>query len=263
MKVWLTYAWLDNKTKDVDFIAQQIMQTGVEVHLDRWDLIAGLSLWDQIKDHILNPAECDAWVIFATQNSLGSEPCQKEYGYAFKRIVAERGAKFPLIALFPGPVDVGLLPPEATGRWHVTLTDNNWVERIKSAAEGRSPDVTKPALPEFETTIHVLDPNSPQRAIELRPRAGVWAPFFVAIPAKEHESVNPDLLRGPRGNPPLMGGGMLQGYRSGTTNDGWSFISVQDEATPTTSYYLLCDKVPSTMRFGVFNGAPQFLLTTR
>ncbi len=259
MKVWLTYAWAGNKARDVDYIAQQLTQIGVEVHLDRWDLIAGRSLWDQIKDHILNPAESDAWVIFATQHSLGSAPCQKEYGYAFERIVAERGAKFPMIALFPGLVDTGLLPPEAKGRWHVTLTDDDWAERIKSAAEGKSPDITKPMLPQFETNFHVLDPGSPQRVIELRPRAGIWAPFFAAIPLKERESVRPRLFRGPRGRPPL--GGMLSFPRDWESPDGsWWIISAQDEATPTTSYYVVCEKLPSAIRFGVLDEGPQFLI---
>ena len=36
--LWLTYAWADNKDNDVDFIAQELVQAGVSVKLDRWNI---------------------------------------------------------------------------------------------------------------------------------------------------------------------------------------------------------------------------------
>jgi hypothetical protein len=99
-KVWLTYAWSDNKEQDVDFIAQEIQSYGLEVKLDRWQIQAGKRLWEQIDNFITNPNECDAWILYATENSLGSEPCKEEFAYALDRALGSRGNTFPVIALF-------------------------------------------------------------------------------------------------------------------------------------------------------------------
>jgi len=83
--IWMTYAWVDNQAKDIDFIAQEIGATGITVKLDRWNLKTGIRLWDQIENFIQNPAECDGWLLVATQASMGSEPCREEYAYALDR----------------------------------------------------------------------------------------------------------------------------------------------------------------------------------
>ena len=38
-------------------------------------------------------------------------------------------------------------------------------------------------------------------AIEVRPRAGLWAPFVAAIPLSEKEFVKPMIMAGPRDVP--------------------------------------------------------------
>ena len=68
--LWLTYAWEDNHEQDVDFIAREIVQAGVHVKLDRWNIRAGIRLWDQIAMFITDKSQSDAWAIYATQNSL-------------------------------------------------------------------------------------------------------------------------------------------------------------------------------------------------
>src|SRR5688500_9638419 len=99
--VWLTYAWADNDAGDVDYVAQALRDAGLEVKLDRWNLGAGRRLWDQIASFIQDPAHCDAWVLYATQNSLGSEPCREEYSYALDRALQSRGSTFAIIGVFP------------------------------------------------------------------------------------------------------------------------------------------------------------------
>ena len=83
--VWLTYAWEDNTDGDVDFIAQELIGCGLDVKLDRWNLTAGKRLWEQIESFIQDRSESDAWVLYATQASLGSEACKEEFAYALDR----------------------------------------------------------------------------------------------------------------------------------------------------------------------------------
>jgi hypothetical protein len=48
---------------------------------------------------------------------------------------------------------------------------------------------------------------------------------------------------------------------SGTSDDGaWYFHFAQNEATPTQSYFILCNELPSKLVFGVMNGQPQYVV---
>lgn len=258
--VWITYAWEDNKTGDVDYIAQELLATGVGVKLDRWNIVAGRRLWEQIEKFICDPSECDAWLFYATQNSLGSEKCKEEYAYALGRALDSRGASFPVIGCFPSGVDADLIPAGIKSRLYVDLRDPDWKERIRAAAEGRAASIQRPAIEPYAIEHHVLPPGSGKTlAIEVRPRAGSWSPFVGAVPAVESARVNLSIARGAAGRVP-DGFVVLFNYFSGTTADGvWSFISSAAEATPTQSYYLLCDEMPTRILFGVFNGQPQFV----
>jgi hypothetical protein len=53
--IWMTYAWNDNRDKDVDFLAQELQGTGLTVKLDRWNIGAGKRLWEQISNFITDP----------------------------------------------------------------------------------------------------------------------------------------------------------------------------------------------------------------
>ena len=98
--VWITYSSVDNPDRDVDFVAQELIGAGVNVKLDRWKMTAGKRLWDQIANFISNRSESDAWLFYATQNSLASEPCREELAYALDRALKSRGEEFPMIAPF-------------------------------------------------------------------------------------------------------------------------------------------------------------------
>src|SRR6266542_1880094 len=110
-KIWITYAWDDNKDKDVDYVAQALGAAGLEVRLDRWTVSAGKRLWEQIATFISSPAESDAWLLYATTNGLCSEACKEELAYALTRALETRGATYPMIGLFPGTTDQSLIPP--------------------------------------------------------------------------------------------------------------------------------------------------------
>jgi hypothetical protein len=254
--IWITYAWADNKDSDVDFVVQELIRTGLTVKLDRWNIEAGKRLWQQIENFISNPEESDAWILYVTQNSLGSEACKEEYSYALDRALHQRGSTFPIIGLFPSTVDDSLIPAGVRTRLYVSITDPDWKERIKSSAEGRVPSIASPVIQPYTINIHKDDTRV---VIEVRPRAGTWSPFIAAIPNTEKDRVNPRILHGPRGNIPH--GGMLLGAGSGTSDDGvWHFRFAQNEATPTQSYFILCNELPSKLVFGVKNGQPQYMV---
>ena len=259
--VWLTYAWNDNKDADVDFVAQELQRMGLAVKLDRWNIGLGKRLWQQIENFICNPNESDAWVIYATQNSLGSEACKEEYAYALDRALHSRSTAFPIIGLFPSTVDNNLIPAGIRTRLHVSMIDPDWKERIKAAAEGHDPIITSPIVQPYTIDIQKETHQSNSRfVIEIRPRAGTWSPFIVAIPTTEKERVNPNILHGAHGQIPQ--GGVLYNSGTGTSDDGiWYFIFAQNEATPTQSYFIFCNQLPSRLVFGVMNGQPQYIVT--
>ena len=255
--VWITYAWADNKERDVDFAAQELIGAGLDVKLDRWDLIAGKRLWEQIEHFIQDTSLSDSWLLYATQASLGSEKCKEEFSYALDRALENRGGDFPIIALFPASVDDALIPAGIKTRLFVSLTDPDWKERIVAAVERRKPDISKPQIEPYAIKIHK---SGKQFIIEVRPRAGSWSPFIACVPKEEKDRVSPHLHYGVANRPPsgiIMT--MLTGYREGLSNDGrlW-FISAANEATPTQSYYLFCQSLPSFFIFGVEGSSPQY-----
>lgn len=254
--VWLTYAWDDNKDSDVDFIAQELNRAGLVVKLDRWNIAVGKRLWQQIENFICDPNESDAWILYATQNSLGSEACKEEYSYALDRALRQRGSTFPIISLFSSTVDNTLIPAGLRTRLYVSITDPDWKERIKSSAEGRAPSIASPAIQPYTIDIHKVDSRF---VIEVRPRAGTWSPFIAAIPNTEKERINPNILHGPRGRIPY--GGMLSMSGSGISDgDTWYFHFAQNEATPTQSYFIFCNELPTRLVCGVMDGQPQYIV---
>jgi hypothetical protein len=252
--IWLTYAWNDNTDGDVDFAAQELAAAGLTVKLDRCNIRAGRRLWEQIERFIQDDTECDAWLMYATGNSLGSEACREEYAYALDRALKSRSNSFPVIALFPDSVDEALIPAGIRARLYVSLTDPDWKERVIAAAEGRAPQVQRRPVPPFLLRVHNLVNNDPDQnyAIEVRPRAGAWAPFMFMVPIGEEDAIKPQLIHGPAGGLPATSMTGIEG--EGTTKDGlWHYIKATNQATPTQSYYLLWADLPSVVAFG--NGA--------
>ena len=261
--VWLTYAWDDNRARDVDYVAQELQSGEVKVKLDRWNLSAGKRLWEQIATFISEPAESDAWMIYATQASLSSQPCREELAYALKRALESRTNDFPIIALFPSRVDSALIPPSIGIRLHVSIKDQDWKERIRAAVEGRAPTIAQPSIEPYFVGLHPADPlgltEGYKHVIELRPRAGVWSPFLVGIPAAEKDIVGFMVNIGARDRlpgPPTM----MLNFRH-YEQAGWFCEARNDEATPTRSLYVYCRSLPSVLLFGVDGGSPQFQLS--
>lgn len=256
-KIWITYAWDDNEQGDVDFIAQELQRSGVEVKLDRWNIAAGQRLWTQIENFICLEKQSDAWLLVATSNSLLSESCKEEYAYALNRALSARGNEFPVIALFLGPADQNLIPAGIKTRLYLSITDPDWKERIVASAEGRPHQVGLADVQPYHLKIHTALGGNKPFAIEVRPRAGVWAPFIAGIPLEEKERVDPNIMIGPRDLP--TNSGMLVNCGECPSPDGKMWVMIAgNQATPTESYYVWCSSLPTTLIFGVDGRAPQF-----
>lgn len=259
--IWLTYAWVDNAKQDVDFVAQELEESGLSVKLDRWNLTAGKRLWEQISDFIENPDQCDAWLLYATPNSLGSEACREEFAYALDRALSTRRTTFPVIGLFPSTVNQSLIPAGIRSRLYVSTRDPDWKERIKAAAENRVASVERPRVEPVYMQIHPFE-RSGRRGygIELRPRDGSWPTFFAGVPSAEKERVNMNLGFGPAGKPPAVSVMVTRGKGFNTDGQWWCELA-QSEATPMQSYYVFCDELPSRVNFGLIDAQPQYTVT--
>jgi TIR domain len=260
--IWMTYAWADNERQDIDFVAQELEGAGLTVKLDRWNLGAGKRLWEQIESFISKPEQSHAWLLVATNNSLASQPCKEEFAYALDRALHSRGEAFPVIALFLTHTDNSLIPAGIRTRLHVSITDPDWKERIVAAAENRPHPATRHLVQPYYYCIHSNQPGNRPFSIEVRPRAGVWAPFMAAIPLAEKDKVDPSIMIGPRDFP--IHGGMLMYPNKGPTTDNsmWA-VSARNECTPTRSYYIWCKQLPSRLVFGVADRHPQFTVVIK
>lgn len=258
--VWITYAWSDNEHGDIDFVAQELGRAGLTVKLDRWNLGAGKRLWKQIEGFICISDQSDAWLLIASNNSLASESCKEEFAYALDRALKSRGQAFPVIALFLTHTDASLIPAGIRTRLHVSITDLDWKERIVAAAEGRAHSPTRHEVQPYHLRVHSNLVGGKPFAIEVRPRAGVWAPFIAGIPLGEKENVQPSIMIGPRDVP--TGSGMLTNCGEGPSSDNTMWLMhAGNQSTPTESYYVWCKELPSKLIFGVNGRAPQFTVS--
>ena len=247
--LWLTYSWQDNADQDVDFIAQQIIKAGVNVKLDRWSVIAGQRLWEQIDSFISNPQECDAWALYATQASLGSQPCREELAYALDRALGIRGASFPIIAIFPTKLDANLVPASIRTRLYVSLSDPDWKERVVAAAQGKTFTTSTNQIEPYSIRWHPAPPPF-QAVAEVRPRAGTWYPFVAVIPASERERVGLAVRSGPCSRVPPLEGVVISGGSGPMGEKEWYGEYGYEDANPARSYYLFFKDMPSKFGFG-------------
>lgn len=252
--VWLTYAWDDNKEGDVNFVIQELRNYGIDVKTDRWNINAGEHLWTQIEKFIQDPDESSAWLIYLSQNSLASKPCREEYVYALDRALDKRSTRFPIIGISNGNVEHNLIPTGVKARLYVTLRDPDWKERIKASLENRVPNINIGEINPYHFKIHQLPDLF---IIELRPRAGTWSPFFVAIPLSEKDQVNPVINHGASGTPSFSG--FLSDYMEYDDRDRDKWImKVGNEATSTQSYFIQCNTLPTEIVFGKWNDTSQY-----
>lgn len=244
-RLWLTYAWKDNESEDVDHIIAELRAHGLDVGYDRIQLLAGRRLWTQIDSAISDPTVA-AWAIYVTENSLKSEPCQEELAYALDRTLRTRGAGFPLIGLFPGNLDREIIPSAIATRLYVNLRTNDWAQQVvNSVEEARSGP--QPAPQPFGYTLHE---RANGYCLEVWPRTGTWTPSYGIVPEAEAPKLR-SLSVGPRG--------VLDGMRMTVTGQGAQngvFGRVIDNPVDAVmSLQIGLVELPSWIEFGPANGA--------
>nr|WP_281270556.1 toll/interleukin-1 receptor domain-containing protein [Aurantiacibacter xanthus] len=189
----MTYAWKDNEEDDVDHIISELSNCGLELGFDRVQLLAGRRLWDQI-DAAIKAPDVAAWVIYVTENSLKSEPCQEELAYALDRALRTRGSAFPLIGLFAGEFDPNIIPSALATRLCVNLHHNEWAQQIGDSVKGANKtQIAEPS--KFGHKLYRIDKGF---VLEVWPRTGTWTPT-IAVVQEDQESLLTSFLPGPRG----------------------------------------------------------------
>jgi hypothetical protein len=243
-RLWLTYAWTDNHQQDVDFVIQELTRRGIDVHYDRAQLLTGRRLWSQIDASISDPSKSDAWALVATKSSLESEPCQEEIAYALDRALRTRGGTFPLIGIFPTPLDRLLIPSAIATRLYVTLKDAKWADTVAADLRGEAKPAPGSVQP-FVFTEHSRTGGG--TTIEMRPRSGQWYPGIIVVPLAERALLL-GVEQGAPGVPPRTS---MTGSSSVTSEDG-TFVgrSVNHAITNELSMFVHFSAKPSEVRFG-------------
>lgn len=253
-KLWLTYAWKDNEDANVDHVIAELRSTGLDVRYDRVELRAGRRLWDQI-DAGINDPDIAAWAIYVTEASLRSEPCQEELAYALDRALRSRGTDFPLIGIFPEPLDRAIIPSTIATRLYVQLTDPEWLTQITDGVGiGTGRNHAAPPPP-FRWQIHELN-GLP--VVEVSPRSGRWCPFVALVPSGG-PSVITHILYGPRGH--VTGIGMFVGSVPASSDDGTSVGQALNYVIDAqTSAHISLSSLPNEIHIGQLGG-PMFTLS--
>lgn len=240
-KLWLTYAWADNEQSDVDFILKEMKGAGLEVRFDRAQLLVGQPLWRQIDREIADP-NLQAWAIYVTEASLRSEPCQEELAYALDRALRTRGSNFPLIGIFPSPIDRSFIPSALATRLYVDLRSPDWLERIVDGVNRRPNEET---FDDVQNEVFIWHPRGSGWCLEARPRAGRWVNPLIGV-----ENAELDLFQGvfvgPRDHPspPFMG------VRRPFTCEGFAGFATEGLVSPETSAYAIFTQKPRSLLVG-------------
>ncbi|MER9257670.1 toll/interleukin-1 receptor domain-containing protein [Mesorhizobium sp. M0292] len=226
----------------MDFVIQSLKDLGLDVRYDRAELLTGRRLWDQIDRGISDPARTDAWAIFATKQSLESEPCQEEIAYALDRALRTRGGDFPLIGIFPQPIERGLIPSAIATRLWVSLQDPNWAKQIAADLSKTPKKAEGDRVENFVVGYHT---QGEEKIVELRPRAGQWYPAIFAVPTAEYSKVRL-IAVGPAGRPPMTS--MVS--ESDVAFPGYKGIRLGNAINNLTSIYVYLQGQPSEIVFG-------------
>lgn len=250
-KLWLTYCWKDNEAEQVDYVVQELRAGGLDVRFDRAQIIPGQRLWQQIDAAISDDAQCDAWAIYATRASLSSEACLEELAIALDRALRTRGQAFPIIGIFPDPLDRSLIPGAIATRLYVDLRDPQWAAKVLAGVSLVPPSTTTKGIAPFVVHTHH---QGDKVVIEIRPRAGRWYPFLAVVPIGEQDLLT-SVLYGPAGRPP---GGCMVSTGEVVMNQGGvpthKGMQISHAIDPLNSAYVYLKAIPSQMIFGPTDG---------
>src|SRR5262245_49309462 len=124
-----------------------------------------------------------------------------------------RGAEFPLIGIFPAPIDRTMIPSAIATRLYVNLRQPNWARLVADGIKKLSPSAATANITPFVAHVHNVDGRE---VLEIRPRSGRWYPGAIGVPkggALEVKMVMP----GPSGHPTLDG---MVSSGTGESKDG-------------------------------------------
>ncbi|MBI2887838.1 MAG: toll/interleukin-1 receptor domain-containing protein [Chloroflexi bacterium] len=252
-RIWITYAWVDDDVGDFSYLVQRLATVEVEATYDRRALIPGRRLWQQIAEHILS-GKIDGWGYLLTANSLSSEACKEELGFALLRALDAKGEQFPLIGLLHG-VRIGDVPPSLRIRLCVNLADANWPELVKAGLEGRQPNVPVERQDEFEVSLHTnYGGISSASAVEVRPRFREVMYWRFAVPKGY---VVQQWGHGPSGGGAISRTKTMSIDGEGAINGGSiKWFGAGDRLSPSISAYVaFSGAVPPQIYFGVAQGS--------
>jgi hypothetical protein len=180
-RVWITYAWVDDREGDFQFLVQELLDAGVDATYDRIALVPGQDLWQQIGTTITE-AKLDGWAYLVTPSSIESQACREELAYALNRALQTKGRDFPLLALVHG-VRIIDLPPALRIRLCVSLADPAWREQVRAALERRPPIATPNPQSRYNWRVHYSFQNQADLvAVEVRPRFGEVMFWRLGVP---------------------------------------------------------------------------------
>lgn len=219
-RLWLTYAWRDNETENINYLIQELGNHGLDVQYDRATLLPGRPLWDQL-DQQIDWKNIDAWAIYVTRQSLESEPCREEFSYALNIALSQGRVSFPLIGIFPEPVDSEFIPKAISTRLYVPLDSPTAIQDIVDGVNGQKTQEKSDLLP-IGFTWHKTSFGSGV-ALEFWPRIGSFSKVIVAYSGLSvNNSLPPSAAPfvGTRGDPGFKGGNFgrsgsnIQSYRN-------------------------------------------------
>lgn len=251
--LWLTYAWVDNEDADVDFVVRRLESHGIEVRLDRTRIVVGQRLWQQIDRNLLAD-DLDGFAIYVTESSLRSEPCQEELAIALDRVLRQKGAAFPLIGIFPHPIERQLIPSSIATRLFVSLKDENWSSRVVAALSAEV-NQTIADVPPYYFKEHQIDSGY---VYEMRPREGVWHPAIVMVLSGQRPICGLPFVWAkdqPHYSPSMF---QLAELPEQQANDGtsWQGFRVDQQVDSTKSVYLPTKEKLKRIAFGKHGRTP-------
>lgn len=243
-KLWLTYAWKDNESDQVDYVVHALRAEGLDVGFDRVRLVAGQRIWPQLDKAISDPEQSDAWAIYATKQSLSSEPCLEELATALDRALRTRAGAFPIIGIFPEPIDRALIPSAVATRLYVTLQDPDWAKRVSAGAGLEAPSLEIKSVPPY--VLHATEEDG-RLILEVRPRAGRWHPFVAMVLASQRDRLL-NVGHGPSGRPPAVS--MVLGETDVEAGGRYKGLQIENPVDPLNSAYVYFSSSPTQIVFG-------------
>ena len=249
LRIWLSYAWVDDAEGDFTYLVQELKDFGVDATYDKVAIVPGRDLWQQIADHIIE-GEIHGWGYVLTPHSIQSEACREELAYALDRALGTKGRDFPLIGLLHG-VPVNDVPPALRVRLCVSLANPDWREELRAGLEGRPPEV--PIKPQTQYVWNVREHYQGDiglTAIEVRPRFGELSYWRFAVPS---DSSVARWGHGPSGGGSISGvqTEVVRGGRGKASGEEIVWFGAGDRLSPGTSAYVVFNEaLPSFIGFG-------------